>query len=132
MSIPVINDSNMLTIFLGFLIAFATGLIGYLLSRIITPRRRYPMKFKRYEAGNPPKGKARGWFMMQYYAYLIVFLTVEPILIYLFILILGLHSHPISTSIIFMIFVLVLLPPLIFGLDSAKRVKLWFAEEKQY
>ena len=111
------------------IIAFLVGLIGYVLARILTMSRSLPRKHLRYEAGNPPTGRARGLFMMQYYAYLIVYLTVEPVIIYLLTISLGLHSSWAWSSLIFSLIVLSLIPPLVFGLWSARRVELWKIEE---
>lgn len=105
------------------------GGLGYVVSRLITPRREYPYKFERFETGNPPHGKARGFFMMQYYAYLIIFLTVEPIAFYFFIIMLDLTSSPFSI-ILFSILILSLIPPLIFGLNEAKKVRLWLLRKQ--
>lgn len=105
------------------------GGLGYVVSRLITPRREYPYKFERFETGNPPHGKARGFFMMQYYAYLIIFLTVEPIAFYFFIIMLDLTSSPFSI-ILFSILILFLIPPLIFGLNEAKKVRLWLLRKQ--
>ena len=111
------------------IIAFLVGLIGYVLARILTMSRPLPRKHLRYEAGNPPTGRARGLFMMQYYAYLIVYLTVEPVIIYLLTISLGIHSSWAWSSLIFSLIVLSLIPPLVFGLWSARRVELWKIEE---
>ena len=105
------------------------GVLGYVISRLITPRREYPFKFERFETGNPPHGKARGFFMMQYYVYLIIFLTVEPIAFYFFIIMLDLTSSPYSI-ILFSILILSLIPPLIFGLNEAKKVRLWLLRKQ--
>ena len=109
------------------------GVLGYLVSRLITPRREYTSnlsKFMRFEAGNPPHGRARGFFVMQYYAYLIIFLTVEPIVIYFFIVMMDILAYPISI-IIFSILTLSLIPPLIFGLNEAKKVSVWILEMEE-
>lgn len=129
MSPQPIDVNILFSIVFTMLVGFAVCLVGYIVSVVITPRKHYRMKKERFEAGNPPKGKARGWFMMQYFAYLIVFLTLEPILIYLFLLLMEIHTLFQETSILFMILILMLIPPLIFGLDSARRVKLWLVKD---
>lgn len=110
-------------------LGFVIGVLGYVLSRLVTPRRSFPSKFQRFEAGNPPHGRARGWFAMQYYGYLIVFLTVEPIVIYMFLILMHLNASPIPSLLLFIILVLMLIPPMVFGLDLARKVKIWLIEE---
>jgi len=44
------------------------------ISRLISPRRRYnPVKFLPMECGQVPSGAGRTHFMMQYYAYILMF-----------------------------------------------------------
>lgn len=121
-----------LALIITLCLGIGIGILGYLISRLITPRKDYPFKFRRFETGNPPTGKARGLFVMQYFAYLIIFLTVEPIIIYLFVIMLNLASSFFSTLIIFLVLILALIPPLIFGLDEARKVRLWILEKEEY
>lgn len=107
------------------------GVLGYVVSRLITPRKKYPSKFERFETGNPTHGRARGFFVMQYYAYLIIFLTVEPITIYFFIIMIDMFSNPFSI-ILFSILTLFLISPLIFGLNEAKKMRLWVLRKEEY
>ena len=122
-----LGEGALYAVTITFTLGFATGLLAFVISRLITPRFKHDFKFKRYEAGNPPYGRARGWFVMQYYAYLIVFLTVEPVLIFLFLILMSLHSLPNLVSSLFFMMIAILIPPLVFGLDSAKKVVLWLA-----
>ena len=95
-----------------------------LIARLVARGPEYPMKRERYEAGNPPKGKARSWLPMQYYGYLIIFLAFEPILamiflfpyyagkaadiLYLFLAILGIAA-----------------PPFVYAIRQAGEIELW-------
>lgn len=115
------------SITLGLVLGIGIGLIGILLGKVISPAREFPKKRERYECANPPRGRARGLLMMQYYPYLILFLTVEPIMIYSFLLLLEAHSYPLYTLLLFLGVIGILLPPLIFGLHSARRLELWSA-----
>jgi len=98
---------------------------GFIISRLISPSKRYAMKQERFECANPAVGKARGWFMMQYFSYLILFLTVEPLMIYSFLFLLADRIFFLSTVQLFVVILLMLAPPLLFGLDSAKRLEFW-------
>ncbi len=61
---------------LGFgLLASVPALI---LSRLLSPRRRYnPVKFLPMECGQMPSGEGRSHFMMQYYAYILMFVVFD-------------------------------------------------------
>lgn len=117
------------TVGLGLVAGVLLGLIGILLGRILPPSQDYPLKRERFEAGNPPKGRARGWFSMQYYPYLIIFLTVEPIVVYSFLYLLATRSYPYQSALLLTLILLVLIPPLIFGLESARRIRGWLVGE---
>ncbi len=115
------------TFSLGITLGLGIGIIGILLGRVISPSKTFPKKRERYECANPPRGRARGLLMMQYYPYLILFLTVEPIMIYSFLFLLEAHSSPAFTLYLFLGILGIIMPPLIFGLYSARRLELWSA-----
>ncbi len=118
-----------ITFLFSFVLVFFVGLLGYTLGRIIPPRRKLARKYDRYESGNPPIGRARGLFTMQYYPYVIMFLVVEPISIFLIILSLAREYVIASGFYIFLTF-LTLIPPLIYGLKEAERIELWLVREE--
>jgi len=125
------NDQGlqiMLTFSAALIIGVGIGILGFILGRLLAPSRNLERKRLRYECGNPPRGRARGLFMMQYYPYLIVFLTVEPVMIYSFLLLMEAHSSPSRVLLLFLIILGIITPPLVFGLNSARRLKLWSAE----
>jgi NADH-quinone oxidoreductase subunit A len=56
-----------------------------ILSRLLSPRRRYnPVKFLPMECGQMPSGEGRSHFMMQYYAYILMFVVFDVMSIFLF------------------------------------------------
>jgi hypothetical protein len=68
---------------------------------------------------------------MQYYAYLVVFLTVEPVLIYWFLLLLDVRQAFVPTVELFGVILAMLIPPIVFGLDSARKIGLWQMKEEK-
>ena len=130
MSAPIIDVKVVLTLAIAAIVGVGTGILGYAIGRLVTPFEYSHAKVKRYEAGNPPTGRARGWFSMQYYAYLIIFLTVEPILVYSFLFLMEAHLLFHDVVRLFLLILGLLIPPLIFGLDAARRVKLWIVREE--
>ncbi len=116
-----------ITFSLGIIIGVGIGLVGLLLGKLLAPTRDLPKKRERYECANPPRGRARGLFMMQYYPFLILFLTLEPIMIYSFLFLLEAHVNIVNTFLLFLGIVAILVAPLIFGLYSVRRLELWSA-----
>ena len=56
-----------------------------LISRMISPRRgNNPVKFLPMECGQVPKGEGRTHFMMQYYAYILMFVVFDVMAIFLY------------------------------------------------
>lgn len=56
-----------------------------LISRMISPRRRSnPVKFLPMECGQVPSGAGRTHFMMQYYAYILMFVVFDVMAIFLY------------------------------------------------
>ena len=126
---PTYELGNLIVLSLAVLVGFGIGLVGYILSRLVSPRKKLPLKEERYECGNKPLGRARGWYAMQYYAFLILFLTVEPISIYLFILLVVASKAIVDVTILFLTITGMLIPALYFGVKAAREVKLWLMEE---
>jgi len=118
-----------ITFLFSFILVFFVGLLGYTLGRIIPPRRKLTRKYDRYESGNPPIGRARGLFTMQYYPYVIIFLVVEPISIFLIILSLA-RDYVIASGFYTFLTFLTLILPLIYGLKEAERIELWLVREE--
>src|SRR5439155_21807403 len=68
---------------------FGFGLVAavpaLVLSRLIAPRRRYnPVKFLPMECGQMPTGEGRSHVMMQYYAYILMFVVFDAMSIFLY------------------------------------------------
>jgi NADH-quinone oxidoreductase subunit A len=61
------------------------GVGAYKLLSTILPSSPSPLKFHRFEAGNIPTGEGHLWFPLQYYGYLLVYTSIEPILVLLLI-----------------------------------------------
>lgn len=51
-----------------------------LLRRVFGNRKESPVKTMRFEAGNIPVGEAKSMLPMQYIGFLIMFLSVEPVI----------------------------------------------------
>lgn len=66
-------------------IGVLAGVPSLVLSRLLSPRKRYnPVKFLPMECGQVPVGEGRSHFMMQYYAYILMFVVFDVIAIFLY------------------------------------------------
>ncbi len=70
---------------------FVMGLVGtgfavpmLILPRLWSPRNPNPIKNASFECGQVPRGKGKMHFMMQYYAYLLMFVVFDVMAMFLF------------------------------------------------
>lgn len=110
-----------------FLAAFgiAAGLPMVLIPALFAPKRRNPIKSQTFESGQVPTGESRVHLIMQYYAYLIMFVVFDVIVMFLFIwgasfLNLGLQSALVVVSFLAIIFI-----PMGYALHLAGRREIW-------
>ena len=78
----VAGYSNVLFMFGFAVLALAPALV---VSRMIAPRTKSnPVKFLPMECGQVPSGAGRTHFMMQYYAYILMFVIFDVMAIFLY------------------------------------------------
>ncbi len=78
----VAEYSHVLMLFGFAIVAVGPALI---ISRMISPRRRSnPVKFLPMECGQVPSGAGRTHFMMQYYAFILMFVVFDVMAIFLY------------------------------------------------
>jgi len=78
----VAGYSNVLFMFGFAVLALAPALV---ISRMISPRTKSnPVKFLPMECGQVPSGAGRTHFMMQYYAYILMFVIFDVMAIFLY------------------------------------------------
>ena len=108
-----------------FGVAFALPTL--IIPRILAPRRPNPIKMAPFECGQVPRGRGKMHFMMQYYAYLLMFVVFDVMAMFLFAwaaayqpLALGQFS-----SWIMLIFVAGLLVPMALTVNMAGKREIW-------
>lgn len=113
---------------------FMMGVVGVMFTvpvvlapKLLAPRRPNPIKNAPFECGQAPVGAGKMHFMMQYYAYLLMFLVFDVMGMFLYAwaaayqpLALGVSSDWILT-----LFIGMLLLPMVFALHLAGRRELW-------
>ena len=113
---------------------FAMGLIGVvftlpvvLIPKLFAPRRPNPIKNAPFECGQVPVGAGKMHFMMQYYAYLLMFIVFDVLSMFLYASAaayqpLGLGA---ASSWILTLFMGLLFIPMGFALYLAGRREIW-------
>ncbi|MDA4124890.1 MAG: NADH-quinone oxidoreductase subunit A [Thaumarchaeota archaeon] len=113
---------------------FIMGLVGVVFTlpvviapRLLAPRRPNPIKNAPFECGQVPVGSGKAHFMMQYYAYLLMFIVFDVLSMFLYAwaaaykpMALGLSSDWMLTLFMGLVFV-----PMGFALVLAGRREIW-------
>jgi NADH-quinone oxidoreductase subunit A len=115
------------SVFIMALVGTVFTLAVVMVPKLLAPRRPNPIKNARFECGQPPVGAGKMHFMMQYYAYLLMFLVFDVLAMFLYAwaaayrpLGLGLASDWVLTLFMGMLFV-----PMGFALVLAGKRELW-------
>ena len=109
---------------LGFgLLAAVPALV---LSRLLSPRRRYnPVKFLPMECGQMPTGEGRSHFMMQYYAYILMFVVFDVMSIFLYAWGTALFSISRAATLPIIGFLAIMFAAMCYALYLAGRKGIW-------
>ncbi len=108
----------------GFaVVAMAPALI---ISRMISPRKRSnPVKFLPMECGQVPSGAGRTHFMMQYYAFILMFVVFDVMAIFLYAWGGTLLELERSTILPIMAFLGIMFGAMAYALNQSKRRDIW-------
>lgn len=112
-----------LVIFLS-LFVIITGLLFIIIPLLFAPKRPNPVKAEPFECGQPPTGEGRVHFMMQYYAYLLMFVVFDVVVMFLFAWGVAYLSLGVSGALIITTFLTILIVPLGYALYLAGK-RIW-------
>ena len=119
----VAGYSNVLFMFGFAVLALAPALI---VSRMISPRTKSnPVKFLPMECGQVPSGAGRTHFMMQYYAYILMFVIFDVMAIFLYAWGRTLLELPKETTLPVLAFLGIMFAAMAFALYQTKRKNIW-------
>ena len=96
-----------------------------ILPKLLAPKSKNQAKEAPYECGQIPSGTGRISFMMQYYAYLLMFVVFDVMAMFLFAWGISYLAIGLTGTIIMSIFILVMLIPMAFTLYHTGRRELW-------
>ena len=103
----------------------AATLLTLIIPAIFAPSKRHPIKAQPFESGQIPSGEGRLNFMMQYYAYLLMFVVFDVMSMFIFAWGASYFQIGIPSSGIIIIFLVILFVPLVYALRLAGRRELW-------
>ena len=108
----------------GFaVVALAPALI---ISRMIAPRTKSnPVKFLPMECGQVPSGEGRTHFMMQYYAYILMFVIFDVMAIFLYAWASTLLDLPKTATLPIIGFLGIMFAAMAYALYQTKRKNIW-------
>ena len=117
------NYSTILLMFGFAVVAMAPAL---LISRLVSPRKRSnPVKFLPMECGQVPKGAGRTHFMMQYYAYILMFVVFDVIAIFLYAWGSAILNLPKAATLPIIAFLAIMFAAMAFALYQSQRRNIW-------
>ena len=119
----VAGYSNVLFMFGFAVLALAPALI---VSRMISPRTKSnPVKYLPMECGQVPSGAGRTHFMMQYYAYILMFVIFDVMAIFLYAWGSTLLDLPKESTLPILAFLGIMFAAMAFALYQTKRKNIW-------
>lgn len=119
----VADFSHVLMMFGFAIVATAPALI---ISRMISPRRRSnPVKFLPMECGQVPSGAGRTHFMMQYYAFILMFVVFDVMAIFLYAWGSTLLNLDKSATLPIIAFLGIMFGAMAYALYQSKRRDIW-------
>jgi len=119
----VAGYSNVLFMFGFAILALAPALV---ISRMISPRTKSnPVKYLPMECGQVPSGAGRTHFMMQYYAYILMFVIFDVMAIFLYAWGSALLDLPKEATLPILAFLGIMFAAMAFALYQTKRKSIW-------
>jgi NADH-quinone oxidoreductase subunit A len=107
-------------------IGVMAGIPSLILSKLLSPRKRYnPVKFLPMECGQVPTGEGRSHFMMQYYAYILMFVVFDVMSIFLYAWGASLLSIPKQATLPMMGFLAIMFAAMGYALYLSGRKGIW-------
>jgi NADH-quinone oxidoreductase subunit A len=131
---PFVEPEPSMVLFGDIGAVFVMGLIGVgfavptlIIPRLFAPRRPNPIKNSPFESGQVPTGKGKMHYMMQYYAYLLMFVVFDVMAMFLYAWAAAYHPLALGniSSWIMTVFIGALLIPMGFAVYMAGKREIW-------
>ncbi len=120
----VVSSYSHVLMMFGFAIVVTAP--AFLISRMISPRKRSnPVKFLPMECGQVPSGAGRTHFMMQYYAFILMFVVFDVMAIFLYAWGSTVINLEKTATLPIMAFLGIMFAAMAYALYQAKRRDIW-------
>lgn len=115
------------TLWLMILFGILASVPALILAKIVAPRRRFvnPVKFLPMECGQVPLGEGKARFMMQYYAYVIMFAVFDVMTIFLYVWGTSLLALPQVVTIPIIVFLAILGAAMGYAMYLSGKKDIW-------
>jgi len=104
---------------------FAAAVLVILIPLIFAPKKPSSVKHTVFECGQVPIGEGKRHFMMQYYAYLLMFVVFDVVSMFLFAWGVSYIDLGFQSAVVITAFLAVILVPIGYALTLAGRRELW-------
>jgi NADH-quinone oxidoreductase subunit A len=101
------------------------AILTLIIPKLLAPRKLHPLKLEPFECGQVPTGEGRLTFMMQYYAYLLMFVVFDAMSMFFFAWGASYLEIGFQTSWVIIIFLAILFVPMGYAIYLAGRSDLW-------
>ena len=101
------------------------GLPMIVIPLLFAPKRPNPIKSQSLESGQVPKGESKIHLIMQYYAYLIMFVVFDVTVMFLFAWGASFLNLGYQTALVIVSFLAIIFVPMGYALDLAGRSEIW-------
>jgi len=114
-------------ILVGLLAAFSVAAVvpTIIIPVLFAPKRPNPIKSQTFESGQIPKGESRVHLMMQYYAYLIMFVVFDVVIMFMLAWSTAFARLGPSSALVVLPFLVAIFIPMWYALKLAGRREIW-------
>jgi len=112
---------------LPLILFLLAGYGGYKFLSLVVPSEYNPVKVSRFEAGNIPYGEGRLWFPLQYYGYVLIYTSLEPIVVLFFAIAEAAYSTLLFRNFLIIILssIVILYPILYYAVKQVNIIENW-------
>ena len=92
---------------------------------LFAPKRPNPIKSQPFESGQVPKGESRVHLMMQYYAYLIMFVVFDVVVMFMLAWSVAFARLGLTSALVVLPFLIAIFIPMLYAKKLAGKREIW-------
>ena len=120
-----LNPWLAISIFAVIILLFTVPLLTLPYLMVFPRRKENPFRDMPFESGQVPQGEARHRLAMQYYPFVLMFVVFDVVGMFLFAWGISFNQIPLDSSLVVVLFLVLLGAPLVFALRLALRRENW-------